>query len=638
LRWGVLRVFSLVVLFLAGCGGGEPAPATCAEGAGLCSHPVNRVLVPRIEAAGFVPEQGPALELCRRMTLDLVGRIPTPAELDLCAGESADAMAQRLMSLPDYDAHQRRLWARKLGLDTSYTVWWQNDHMDQLVGRMIAGELSYDAFASQALSHPAFFVPARLQGDYESTMYQVFLGRPARQDEIAAIRPLVSGTSTQRQVCDGRSTEILYQQCLVEEAEGERDPDEGPCGRYCFGEPHEGLGNRCGCPILEDPEEFGQPIFGCIGTAFGVPVDLGVSECDEDEYEDGSIFEALVDRTAGDRNVCEDIDADCRDLELVYADDEERFITARPAAPAGELVKDRFASLGDALVSRDDFWEAAVDDELRRILGWWQTSLRQPDTDLPDVRAVLTAHLRATGSLREVQRLLVTSLLYTMPAQGLKSDGTFEVDPLTAPAWTAGPSKFLSGERWLDAAQVAVGDELWGACDRRFASTNPWLGFEKSVLVGEVDETDPSFDLDWVYDTFGEDSEELDEFEGYLYERAAYHVLGSEMGGCRPSPAPPVANLAIVSAQARSATVLCALGRGVAPEGTSAADTSEAGLALIADHQARRFLSAPAGGADAQALASDMAACVDDGACGDALVAARWSCARVLDSTSFAIY
>ncbi len=635
-----LRALMVAILvFGLGCGGDtKPPPQTCEDGAGLCAHPVNRALVPRLEAAGFVPAQGPALELCRRMTLDLVGRLPAESELDACASENAGAMADRLMALPEYDAYQRRIWARRLGLDTSYTVWWQNDHMDRLVGRLVAGELGYDEFAGTALTHPAFFVPAKLQGDYESRMYEVFLGRPARADEIMALRPLVAGTLTVRQVCDGRATEIQYQACLEEEAEGERDPDDEPCQRNCFGEAHEGLANECGCPILEDPEEYGQPVFGCAGTAFGTTVDLGFSECEEEDFESRRIFRRLMDRTAGDRNVCEGIGTDCRDLELVYDEDGERFEPALPLGEATELVWDRLGVVGDALVSRADFWEAAVDAELQTLLGWWQTSLRQPDTDLPAIRAVLTEHLRTTKSVRSLQRLVVTSLLYTMPSEGLAAAAGVEIDPLTAPAWSAGPSKFLSGERWLDAAQAAVGDSLWGACDRRFASGDPWLSYEKSVLVGEVEETDPSFDLDWAYETLGEDSEELDQFEEFLYERAAYHVLGAEMGGCKPTPAPPLANLAIVSSQARASTALCALGRRASPPGLEAADTSPAALAAIAAYQARRFLTASPDGEVATILAEDMAACVADGACGDALVAARWSCARVLDSTSFAIY
>lgn len=623
---------------LTACGGGSERAQTCADGAGICANPVNRILVPRLETAGFQSREADPLELCRRMTVDLIGRIPTVTELDQCSGESPVQMVDRLQAMPEYRTNQQRVWARRLGYDTTYTVWWQIDDLDRQVGQMIDGDLAYSEFARRALWHPGFFVPAVAQGGYETVVFETFMGRPARADEIAGLRPLVAASLATRQVCDGRASEVLYRECLREQEEGERDPDQEPCARLCLGEPLEGMVNSCGCPVFEDPEEFGQPVFGCRGTAFGVDVDYGVSECDEDDFQGGSIYLALTSRTAGDRNVCEDLGAQCLDLELIYEDGEEHFASARPLEPASDAVLGRLLTLGDALVSRDDFWEAAVDRELRSMLGWWQTSFRQPETDLPAVRSVLANTLRSGGSLRELHRLIVTSLLYTMPSEGLTAEGCRGADECApAPEWAAGPSKFLGGERWLDSAQTAVDDTLWGVCDGRFASGDTWLGYEKSILVGEVEEREPTLELDDAYEALEDDEEALDGFEEFFYGRAAYHVLAAEMGGCLPAPAPTAANLAVVSAQSRAATVLCAYGRGASPD-PAPADTSTASLQVIADHQARAFLSARAGGADATMLRQDMAACVAAGVCPTADVAARWSCARVLDSTAFAIY
>lgn len=626
-----MRSVALVlILALTACGGGsDDPPTTCAEGAGLCAGPLGPLLGTRLEAAGYTLALADGRELCRRMTLDLAGRLPTVQELQTCDGESPGQMASRLMASAEYEAHQRRTWAHRLGYDTGTTVWWQNEDLDRHVGRMVRGELGYGEFASLALTHPAFFVPAKIQGDYETRAFETFLGRPARADEIRALRPLVGATLEVRQVCDGRVAELQYQECLAEmEEEGEGSE---PCMRWCYGEPHEGVANQCGCPVLEEAEELGQPVFGCAGAAFGTPIDLGAIDCEIEEEAD--IFVALTARTAGDRNVCEDLDDECWDLALHFDDDDgESFRRALPLKPAPEHVQTRLTLLGEALTSRDDFWEAAVDRELAALLGWWQTSFRQPDTDLPEVRAALTAELRRTGSLRRVRELIVTSLLYTMPAAGLSG-----VNADDHPAWSAGPSKFLAGERWLDAVQGALGDRLWGACDLRFLSVEPWYGYEESILSGVVEEGDATFPIGDLYEALEEDEEAFDAFEEFLYDRSAYHVLAGEMGGCRPAPAPTVANLAVVSAQTRAATTLCALSRGVGPADADD-DIGPETLQRIADFQAERLLSARPGGPEAAVLREGMQACAAAGECTDGRTAARWSCVRVLDSTAFAIY
>jgi len=77
-------------------------------------------------------------------------------------------------------------------------------------------------------------------------------------------------------------------------------------------------------------------------------------------------------------------------------------------------------SLGRVLSKRLDFWEAAADRELRHFLNWWQAGLRKPDFDIPLVRSTLAEELRRTGSIRRLQRTIVTSLLYTQPGDHVR--------------------------------------------------------------------------------------------------------------------------------------------------------------------------------------------------------------------------
>jgi hypothetical protein len=121
------------------------------------------------------------------------------------------------------------------------------------------------------------------------------------------------------------------------------------------------------------------------------------------------------------------------------------------------------ARRGQAL-GRADFWETAADRELHKLLGWWQATFKHPESDIPAVRTVLAAELQQSGSLRAVQRRIVTSVLYGQPAS---APDVAEVEQM--PPWIAGPTKLLTGEAWLATAAMAVG-ETAGTCDFRAVS------------------------------------------------------------------------------------------------------------------------------------------------------------------------
>src|SRR6187431_3095176 len=77
---------------------------------------IDVAIWPRMVAAGATDirwADGP--ELCRRLFLDLVGAIPTPAEYaETCDGQSAAAIADALMASPRFVVRERRLWIQEL--------------------------------------------------------------------------------------------------------------------------------------------------------------------------------------------------------------------------------------------------------------------------------------------------------------------------------------------------------------------------------------------------------------------------------------------------------------------------------------------------------------------------------------------
>src|SRR5262249_11393011 len=148
---------------------------------------------------------------------------------------------------------------------------------------------------------------------------------------------------------------------------------------------------------------------GCTSSALGVVVDFGtLPTCPappSDEYlgfnargrdRDAKPFR-MIDATAGLPRHCrgnKKAQARCVDW------DSSTSRKAEPLPLAPEATMKRLRGLGDALVARRDFWEAAVDRELHRYLGWWQTSFVRPDSDLPELRRVLTDELMKTGNVR----------------------------------------------------------------------------------------------------------------------------------------------------------------------------------------------------------------------------------------------
>src|SRR2546423_421073 len=73
----------------------DPSPlgAGCdAQSDSHCGNLVNRVLVPMFRGSNLPMNDESSSELCRRMALDLIGRIPTAEENTQCEGESSEQM------------------------------------------------------------------------------------------------------------------------------------------------------------------------------------------------------------------------------------------------------------------------------------------------------------------------------------------------------------------------------------------------------------------------------------------------------------------------------------------------------------------------------------------------------------------
>jgi hypothetical protein len=243
---------------------------------------------------------------------------------------------------------------------------------------------------------------------------------------------------------------------------------------------------------------------------------------------------------------------------------------------------------------------------------------RTPDYDIPDVRAVVADLLQGGTSVRDVQKTILTSVLYTQPAQAPAAPAGAG-SSWAPPVWSMGPTKFLGAESWLDSAGLVVGETL-GSCDYRYLNS---LGFDETYRV------DPS-----ILEV------ETPTLLGGDWPAGQYLTTGQQLGGCSSgAPRPRFSSVGITYAQHATAQIVCGLGRAVVPTGTS--DTSSTALANVARAVVAGTLARAASDAEATQLAGEMSACLAQGAsggCADASSAARWLCQKLVDSAEFSLY
>ena len=146
---------------------------------------IDVAIWPRMVAAGAT-KLAPASsgELCRRVSLDLLGAAPTSGEVAMrCTGKSALEMARAAMADPRYIAREQRLWIQHLRPDPTEV---QADHIvdgDKIIARFAKGEIGYDTFAAQLLGHPVMAINRRVipggddLTDISRNAFRVFLGR-----------------------------------------------------------------------------------------------------------------------------------------------------------------------------------------------------------------------------------------------------------------------------------------------------------------------------------------------------------------------------------------------------------------------------------------------------------------------------
>jgi hypothetical protein len=142
----------------------RPALPAAADGDGWAKTPIDAFIMARLKKEGLRPEPEADKEtLIRRVTLDLTGLLPTPAEVRAFVGDKSPNAYERLvdglLARPSYGEHRARYWldyaryADTYGLhyDNSRDIWPYRDYLirsfnankpfDQFAMEQIAGDL-----------------------------------------------------------------------------------------------------------------------------------------------------------------------------------------------------------------------------------------------------------------------------------------------------------------------------------------------------------------------------------------------------------------------------------------------------------------------------------------------------------------
>jgi hypothetical protein len=180
-------------LLLAACSGDAITPGgdSCAQ----IRNGVDRALCSEFAAIDHHPLTAGTDELCTRLSVDMLGRKPTPEEKSQCAQLDPADVVVAYQSLDTYRKAQRRRWADRFSYADGAVDPLAIKELDALVDRLYRGEKKYSEFAIEALAHPAFVgrnLAFGLPEEVARAAFRLFLGRVATRPEAQDLAPLWS--------------------------------------------------------------------------------------------------------------------------------------------------------------------------------------------------------------------------------------------------------------------------------------------------------------------------------------------------------------------------------------------------------------------------------------------------------------
>jgi hypothetical protein len=148
-------------------------------------NPVNRGLCPSLWGVGLSHQPIHHEEACRRLFVDMLGRVPSADEAEsTCSGSWGDTV-KRLMDTPEFIFVNQRYAADKFLYSNEVVNIQAIYDMDRLVEKLYRGKVPYDQFAAVVSAHPVLMRRYADAGDKVDALFRLFLGRPPFEFERA---------------------------------------------------------------------------------------------------------------------------------------------------------------------------------------------------------------------------------------------------------------------------------------------------------------------------------------------------------------------------------------------------------------------------------------------------------------------
>jgi hypothetical protein len=157
----------------------------CAQAA--LQNPVNRGLCTSLWGVGLNHRPVAPVQACRRLFVDMKGRLPLPGEQEAACGggRSWGEVVRGLMESPDFVRVNQRRAADRFLYSTEVVSVERIYDMDRLVEKLFTGRVPVDLFAQVVSAHPVLTRRYADAGDRTEALFRLFLGRPPFDSERA---------------------------------------------------------------------------------------------------------------------------------------------------------------------------------------------------------------------------------------------------------------------------------------------------------------------------------------------------------------------------------------------------------------------------------------------------------------------
>jgi len=157
------------------------------------TNPVNRGVCGHLWGVGLATQPVDRRQACRKLYADMIGRFPTPAELnDVCNTADWGDTVKALMATDEFVLVQQRRWADLLLYNNRAVNVERIYDQDDLVRKAYQGYVPWDLFASVTASHPVLVRRYATAGDRAEAAFRLFLHRPPYANERSDMGRLYS--------------------------------------------------------------------------------------------------------------------------------------------------------------------------------------------------------------------------------------------------------------------------------------------------------------------------------------------------------------------------------------------------------------------------------------------------------------